>query len=77
MVLRQGSKLVLIGIALGVVCAWALTRLMTGLLFQVKPADGPTFFIVSVLFCAVALAACFIPAWRATQADPMAALRNE
>jgi predicted permease len=77
MVLKQGSRLALVGIALGIVCAWGLTRLMTSLLFEVKTTDAPTFLGVAVLFCAVALAACYVPARRATKVDPMVSLRYE
>ena len=77
MVLRQGSSLALAGIALGVACAWCFTRWMTSLLFEVEPADAATFFVVAILFCAVALASCYIPARRATRVDPMIALRYE
>jgi ABC-type antimicrobial peptide transport system permease subunit len=51
--------------------------LMTSLLFEVKPTDAPTFIGVAMLFCAVALAACYVPARRATRLDPMTALRYE
>jgi len=77
LILRQGANLALAGIALGLTCAWGVTRLMTSLLFEVKPADAPTFFGVALLFCAVALAACYVPARRATRVDPMVALRYE
>jgi predicted permease len=77
LILRQGSSLALAGIALGVVCAWGVTRAMMSLLFEVAPADPATFFAVAVLFCAVALAACYVPARRATRVDPMAALHYE
>jgi ABC-type antimicrobial peptide transport system permease subunit len=77
LVLKQGSKLALAGIALGVACAWGLTRWMTSLLFEVKPADAVTFFGVSILFSAVALASCYMPARRATRVDPMVALRYQ
>ncbi|MGA8104775.1 MAG: ABC transporter permease [Candidatus Acidiferrales bacterium] len=77
LVLKQGANLALAGIALGVAGAWCLTRLMTSLLFEVKPTDAPTFFGVALSFCLVALAACYVPARRATRLDPMVALRYE
>jgi len=77
MVLRQGGKLALIGIATGLVAAWFTTRLMAGFLYGVKPADPATFAAVSLLLIAVALAACWIPAHRAMRVDPIIALRCE
>jgi hypothetical protein len=52
-------------------------RLATGLLFGVEPTDPPTFVAVAALLCAVALAACYVPARRAMRLDPVAALRHE
>jgi hypothetical protein len=60
--LRQGSGFALAGIALGFACAWFATRSIASLLFEVQPADPATFFGVAFLFCAVALAACYLPA---------------
>jgi putative ABC transport system permease protein len=77
LVLQQGAALALTGIALGCVCAWALTRSLASLLFEVKPTDGLTFVGAAILFCVVALAACYLPARRATRVDPMIALRYE
>ena len=76
-VLMQGAKLAFSGTAVGAASAWGLTRLMTSLLFEVKPTDAPTFFAVALLFFAVAMAACYIPAHRAMGVDPMVALRYE
>jgi putative ABC transport system permease protein len=76
MILRQAALLVLPGLALGMVGALALTRLMTGLLFGVEPTDPFTFVAVSLLLLVVAAVACLIPARRATEIHPMVALRG-
>lgn len=76
-VLRNGMTLVLIGIALGMLGAFALTRLMVTLLFGVTPTDAFTIGSVSVVLIVVAFIACFIPARRATKVDPLVALRYE
>jgi predicted permease len=77
MVLGQGIRLILVGLAAGVAAALALTRLMASLLFGVSPADPLTFLSVAVLLMLVALAACAVPARRAMRVDPMLALRYE
>jgi putative ABC transport system permease protein len=77
LIVRQGMALVLIGLAVGVAGALALTRVMSSLLFDVKPWDPLTLTSVSVLLAAVAFAASYIPARRATRVDPMIALRYE
>ena len=77
LVLKQGVVLILIGEAVGLVGALALTRLMRTLLFGVTPTDVPTFAAVSAVLTAVALLACYLPARRATQIDPLEALRYE
>jgi predicted permease len=77
LVLVQGMRLALIGISIGLVFAVLLTRFLKDLLFGVTSTDLLTFSAVSVLLCLVALLACFIPAWRAAQVDPMVALRYE
>jgi predicted permease len=77
MVLRQGIRPTLAGVVIGVVAGLALTRLMSSLLFGVGPNDWLTFLSVALLLLAVALAACFIPARRATRVDPIVALRYE
>jgi predicted permease len=76
-VLKQGLALTLIGIAIGLAAAFALTRLMGSLLFGVSPNDALTFALVSLSLAAVALLACYLPARRATKIDPLAALRHE
>jgi predicted permease len=77
LIMRQGSKLAFAGIALGFACSWLSTRALASLLFEVAPTDAPTFLAVSFAFATVALAACYIPARRATRVDPMVALRCE
>jgi putative ABC transport system permease protein len=77
MILRQGIRPTLAGVVIGVVAGLGLTRLMSSLLFGVGPNDWLTFVSVALLLLAVALAACFIPARRATRVDPIVALRYE
>jgi predicted permease len=77
MVLRQGTKLVLVGVAAGIAVALGLTRLMTSLLYGVTAHDPLTFIAVAGLLILVALLACYIPARRATLVDPLVALRYE
>jgi putative ABC transport system permease protein len=77
MVLGQGLLLGLIGVALGAAGALALTRLIRGLLFGISSFDPITFVVMAALLTAVTLAACWIPARRATRVDPMVALRYE
>jgi predicted permease len=76
-VLGQGGKMALVGIALGLVASFGLTRLMSSMLFGVSPTDPLTFITVAIVLLAVALVACWIPARRATRVDPMVALRHE
>jgi putative ABC transport system permease protein len=77
MVIRQGMALAVIGIAIGLAASFALTRLLESMLYGTSTTDPVTFVAIAILLAAVALAACFIPALRATRVDPMAALRYE
>jgi predicted permease len=77
LVLRQGVKLALAGVALGLVGALALGRVMWSLLYEVRAADPATFAAVSVVAISVAALACYLPARRATAVDPANALRSE
>jgi putative ABC transport system permease protein len=77
LVLRQGMMLVIVGIAMGLIGAFLLTRVLSSLLLGIGTTDPITFFGVAILLSVVALLACWIPARRATKVDPLVALRYE
>jgi putative ABC transport system permease protein len=77
LVLGDGLKIVATGVLVGIGASFPLTRFMRSLLYAVGPDDPLTFAVIPLLFVLVALAACYIPARRATKVDPMVALRYE
>ncbi len=77
LVLRQGMGLVLLGVVLGLAAAWASVRMLSDWLFGVEPRDPATFAAAAVFLVVVSLAACYLPARRASRLDPMVALRCE
>lgn len=77
LVARQGAWLIALGLALGLLTALGVTRLLAGLLYRVSPSDPPTYFAFTFLLAATGLAACVLPVRRATRIAPMTALRTE
>jgi putative ABC transport system permease protein len=77
MVVLQGMRLALIGVAVGLAAAFGLARFMGSILFGVRPWDPAAFITVPIILCAVALIAAWVPAVRASRVDPMIALRHE
>jgi predicted permease len=77
LILGEGMRTAAIGVAIGLAGAFALTRLMSGLLYGITPSDPATFVVVALLLIGVAAAACYVPARRATSVDPIVALRYE
>ena len=77
MIIGNGLKLAIAGVAVGIVVALGATRALTTLLYQVAPTDPLTFIVVPLLFVAVAVAASYLPARRAMGVDPMVVLRYE
>src|SRR5689334_24799350 len=75
LVVRQGMLLTIVGVIVGLLGAFGLTRVMSSLMFGVTTKDPITFVAVSLLLVAVAFIACFVPAHRATKVDPLTALR--
>lgn len=76
-IMSDGARMTLIGVGIGVVAALGLTRLMSSVLFGVNPTDPITFVGVAAVLCAVAMLACYVPAYRAMNVDPVIALRRE
>jgi predicted permease len=76
-VMRRALALAGTGIGLGILASLVLARVMSGLLYEIRPTDGLTFAVAAVLLASLALAAGMVPAWRATRVDPLVALREE
>ena len=76
-VMGDGARMMIVGVAIGIVAALGLTRLMSSVLFGVNPTDPITFIGVPLVLCAVALLACYVPARKAMNVNPVVALRHE
>jgi ABC-type antimicrobial peptide transport system permease subunit len=77
MIMMQGMSVIVLGLAVGIVCALAFSRVMRALLFETTVNDPLTFAGVALMFLAVGLAASYLPARRVTKVDPLIALRSE
>jgi putative ABC transport system permease protein len=77
MVITRGLRLAVVGLALGLIAAFGLTRLLSGFLYGVNPLDVQVFVGASLVLMLTGAIACYVPAHRATRVDPMLALRNE
>ena len=77
LILGEGFQLIAGGVAAGAVLAIVLSRVLRSFLFDVQPSDPATLIVVGCLFVGVGLLACWVPAWRAEQVDPLEALRYE
>jgi putative ABC transport system permease protein len=75
--LKQGSQLIIVGVAIGVTGGAMISRLLSAILLNVNALDPPAFVGVSLILAMVALLACYVPSRRATRIDPMSALRHE
>jgi ABC-type antimicrobial peptide transport system permease subunit len=77
LIVGQGARMAIAGVILGLAASFAVTRLLSSMLFEVKPSDPLVFAGVSALLLAITLLACYIPARRAMRVDPMVALHYE
>jgi putative ABC transport system permease protein len=77
LVMKEGLRLAAVGLAVGLVVSFGLTRLMQRLLYEVSPTDPVLFTSVALFICSIAALACFVPAFRATKVNPVEALRAE